>query len=61
MSDCGLMTGPLGVEPRHPSHMVWPVWFTLQQAAGGRVLDDVVDRQHHRAVALARAALWPEE
>ncbi|AXH95517.1 plasmid pRiA4b ORF-3 family protein [Ornithinimicrobium avium] len=61
MSACGLMTGPFGVEPRHASHMVWPVWFTLSQAAGGRVRGDAPGAHHHRAVALARWALWPQE
>ncbi len=60
MTDCGLRTGPVGVDPRHVSHWVWPVWFTLQQAAGEQVMDDAVGSHDHRAVALARAALWPE-
>lgn len=59
MTDCGLRTGAFGVEARHASHWVWPVWFTLRHAAGERVLDDGADPQNHRAVALARAALWP--
>lgn len=61
MTGCGLRTGPVGVDPRHASHWVWPVWFTLRHAAGEQIMGDAVDARHHRAVALARAALWPPD
>lgn len=61
LSDCGLRTGPVGVDPRHVSHWVWPVWFTLRHAAGDHILDDAPEVRNNRAIALAREALWPQE
>ncbi|MFC6420999.1 plasmid pRiA4b ORF-3 family protein [Ornithinimicrobium tianjinense] len=60
MTDCGLRTGPLGVDPRHVSEWVRPVRATLRRATGERLLHDGPHPLDHRAVALARAALWPQ-
>lgn len=62
MTACGLRTGPAGVEPRAVTYWVRPVWVTLQDVTGRTFRDrDVQDHPgDHRAVALARAALWPQ-
>lgn len=61
LTACGLRTSPFQVEPLHVNRWVWPVWFVLQHAAGERVLDEGDDPRPGRAVALARAALWPQD
>lgn len=60
MTACGLRTGPFQVEPNHVHHWVWRVSFVLWQAAGEHILDRAGDSRPERAVALARAALWPQ-
>lgn len=62
MTACGLRTGPAGVEQRAVAWWVRPVWVTLQDVTGRTFRDrDMEDHPgDHRAVALARAALWPE-
>lgn len=59
MTECGLRTGPTGVDPRHVTEWVRPVWATLRRATGERSLRRTGDTHDHRAVALARSALWP--
>ena len=59
MTDCGLRTGPLGVDPRHVTEWVRPVRGALRRATGERLLDRGPHPHDRRAVALARAALWP--
>lgn len=60
-TDCGLRTGPAGVERRHATEWVREIWGALDRASGASLGDRPVDQGDHRAVALARAALWPEE
>ncbi|OLT20558.1 hypothetical protein BJF81_04620 [Ornithinimicrobium sp. CNJ-824] len=60
LTDCGLRTAPGGVDSRHVTQWVRPVWSALRRAAGERLLDRTGREQDHRAVALARRALWPE-
>lgn len=59
LTGCGLRTGPLGVDPGHVSEWVRPVRATFRRATGERLLHDGPHPLDHRAVALARAALWP--
>lgn len=59
MTACGLRTGPHGVDSRHCQEWVRPVRFALRLAAGERSLGRTAGRHDYRAVALARAALWP--
>lgn len=60
LTACHLRTGPAGVEPQHVVEWVRPVWMALRRASGEKGMGR--GSQHdHRAVGLARAALWPEE
>ncbi len=60
LTACGLRTGPHGVDRRDVLENVRPLWCTLRSATGRtfRDRDDPLPGDH-RAVALARAALWP--
>lgn len=60
MTACGLRTGPAGVEERAVAYWVQPVWVTLEGVTGRTFRDRDVEHHpgDHRAVALARAALW---
>lgn len=62
LTACGLRTGPSGVESWHVIENVRPVWMALRATTGrtSRGRDAVAHPGDHRAVALARAALWPE-
>lgn len=61
MTACGLRTGPTGVDQHAVVHWVRSVWVTLQDVTGRTFRDrDLAEHPgDQRAVALARAALWP--
>lgn len=60
LTACGLRTGPFGVDRNHVLANVRPLWLTLRSVTGRtfRDRDDPLP-EDRRAVALARAALWP--
>lgn len=60
-TDCGLRTGPDGVERQHATEWVRELRVALDRAAGTSWGDRAAGQGDHRAVALARAALWPDE
>ena len=60
LTECGLRTGPVGVEAQHAVEWVRPLWMTLRRASGDTGRRRSADRHDHRAVGLARAALWPD-
>ncbi|MGC5583791.1 plasmid pRiA4b ORF-3 family protein [Ornithinimicrobium sp. W1665] len=60
LTECGLRTGPAGVDRWHVMEWVRPVSAAFRRATGERSLGRAGTEQDHRAVALARLALWPE-
>ncbi|HSP59456.1 MAG TPA: plasmid pRiA4b ORF-3 family protein [Ornithinimicrobium sp.] len=59
LTECGLRTGPAGVDRWHVMEWVRPVSAAFRRATGEKVLGPTGREQDHRAVALARLALWP--
>jgi hypothetical protein len=60
LTECGLRVGPAGVDRWDVMEWVRPVSATLRRATGEKMLDRTGTEHDHRAVALARRALWPE-
>lgn len=60
LTDCGLRTTSAGVDRWHVAQWVRPVSAALGRATGERLLSRGDTEHAHRAVALARRALWPE-
>ncbi len=60
LTDCGLRTGPDGVERQHATEWVREVWHVLERASAASWSWGAGDRDGHEAVGMARAALWPD-
>ncbi|WP_298885577.1 plasmid pRiA4b ORF-3 family protein [uncultured Serinicoccus sp.] len=61
MTRCGLRTTSRGVDPHHALEWCRPVWRTLSDASGLKLLRGAPDQHSRRRVAgMARMMLWPQ-